>query len=101
MLVCISRCFPHRYICLNAWIIESHTARRYGIVVVGVVLLEEECHLGAGFEFSYTQTMPSVGLSSLSDTGIIRQITFISFSPAPYLPVLLHDSHTGDNCLNL
>jgi hypothetical protein len=40
----LNRYAPHRHICLNAWLIKSCTIRRYGLVVVGMVLLQEVCH---------------------------------------------------------
>ena len=36
-------------------LIGSGAIRRCGFVGVGVALLEEVCHCGAGFEVSYTQ----------------------------------------------
>jgi len=40
----------HRLTCLNARPIRSGTIRRQGIVGIGVALLEEVCHCGAGCE---------------------------------------------------
>jgi hypothetical protein len=34
--------------CLNTWPTGSGTIRRYGLVGVGVVLLEDVCHCGDG-----------------------------------------------------
>jgi hypothetical protein len=34
--------------CMNVWPIGSGTGRRYGLVEVGVALLEEVCHCGGG-----------------------------------------------------
>ena len=41
------------------------TIRRCGLVGVGVVLLEEVCHCGVGFEVSYAQDTPSVSVHFL------------------------------------
>lgn len=39
---------PPHFMCLNAWPIESDNIRRYGLVGVGVALLEEMYHCGCG-----------------------------------------------------
>jgi hypothetical protein len=41
--------WPYRLICLNAWPIGSGTIGKYGLVGVGVVLLEEVDHCGLMF----------------------------------------------------
>ena len=38
----------HRLMCFNVWPIGGGTIRRYGLVGVGVALLEEVCHCGGG-----------------------------------------------------
>ena len=35
----LNRNGPHRLVCLNAWLIESGTIRRHGLVGIGVALL--------------------------------------------------------------
>jgi hypothetical protein len=42
----------HRLMCLNAWPTGSGSVRKYGLVRVGVTLLEEVHHCGVGFEVS-------------------------------------------------
>ena len=42
----LNRNGPYILMCMNAWPIRSGTIRRYGLVGVGVVLLEEVCHCG-------------------------------------------------------
>ena len=56
----LNRCDPHGLMCLNAWLMYSSTIRKYGLVGIGVALLEKVCHWGAGFEISYAQGMPNV-----------------------------------------
>jgi hypothetical protein len=51
---------PYRLIDLNAWLPESGTIRRCGLVGVGVAFLEEIRHWGVGFEVSDAQAKPSV-----------------------------------------
>ena len=40
----LSRNDFHRFMCLNTWPIQCEAVRSYGLVRVGVVLLEEVCH---------------------------------------------------------
>jgi hypothetical protein len=54
-----------RLMCLKAWPIGSDTIKRYGLVGIGVPLLEEGCHCVIGFEVSDVQAMPSVAHSLL------------------------------------
>jgi hypothetical protein len=61
----VSRNGTHRRMFLNAWSIGSGTIRRCGVAGVGVALLEELCHFGAGFAVSYAQATPSVAQSLL------------------------------------
>jgi hypothetical protein len=58
--------WPHRFMCLNVWLLGSGTIRRCGLVGVGVALLEEVCHCRGGFEVSYAQVPPSVEFQSPS-----------------------------------
>jgi hypothetical protein len=80
--------------CLYAWPIESDTSRRCGFIGVGVALLEEVCHLEAGFE-SYVLKLRPVTQSSFS---CLRSSCR---APLPCLPVCRHASHHDGNGLNL
>jgi hypothetical protein len=42
----LKSCSSYIFMCLNSWPIESGTIRRYGLVGVGVALLEKACHCG-------------------------------------------------------
>jgi hypothetical protein len=42
----LNRYGPYRLMCLNAYPIGTNTFRRCGLVVMGVVFLEEVCHCG-------------------------------------------------------
>ena len=77
-------------------VIGSGTIRRYGLVGVDVALLEELCHCGAGFEFSYTQAMPSVAYI-LSLLSVDQDIELSAPSPASHLPAHCHASCLYDN----
>ena len=59
-----------RLMCLNAWPIGSDTIRRYGLVGIGVPLLEEGCHCVIGFEVSDTLTRGRALLSRLLNQHI-------------------------------
>ena len=90
----------HRFICLNAWSIESGTIRRCGFVGVGVALLEEMCHWGVGFwGLIYAQATPSVYTGS-SLLPVHQEVEPSAPSPVPCLPGHCHASHHGDNELN-
>jgi hypothetical protein len=45
----LNRYGPHRFTGLNGWPIESDTIRRYGLIGIDVMLLEEVYHYGGRF----------------------------------------------------
>jgi hypothetical protein len=50
----------------NAYPLGNDTIRIYGLVGIGVVLVEGVCHCdGMGFDVSYAQVWPSVDASLL------------------------------------
>jgi hypothetical protein len=55
--------------------------------------------VGAGFEVSYAQAMPSVAHSLLLPAD--QDVEISAPSPAPCLPPCCHASHHDDNGLNL
>lgn len=93
----LDRSGPRRPMSLN---IGSGTVSRYGLVGVGVTLLEEPCHCGESFEFSYIQVMPS-GAHSLYFLSVDQDIELSVPSPAPCLPAHCHSSHHDSNGLDL
>jgi hypothetical protein len=54
---------PHRLMCVNVWPTGSGTIRRWGLVEVGVAILEELCHPVVGFEISYAHAMANDTIS--------------------------------------
>ena len=44
----VCSCGGLNIMCLNAWLIEDGTIRRYGIAGVGVILLEKVCYRRGG-----------------------------------------------------
>jgi hypothetical protein len=91
---------PHRFTCLKAWLIGNSTIKMYGLVGVGLTLLEEVYHCGgrlwdllsSNHDQCDTQS-PSVALGS--------RIELSALSPALCLPALCHIFIHGDNGLNL
>ena len=90
----LNRHGSHSLMCLNAWPKGSGSIRRC------VVLLEEVCQCGVGFEVIYTQAMQSVAhnhLLLLAD----QDVALSTLSLAPCLPVSFHASCHDDSGLNL
>ena len=77
-------------------LIGSNTIRRYGLVGVGMAVLEEVCHWGRALRFQ----MPKPGPVSLSLPANLN-VELSAASAAPCLPACPHAYHHGDNGLNL
>ena len=90
----LNRYGPHRLMCLNAWPIGSGTNRRCGLVGESVLLC-----VGAGFEVSYAQAIPSVAhsLPLMSEDQDVE----LCAPPAPCPPSHCHASYYDYNQLNL
>lgn len=80
--------------------IGSGTARKYGLVGVGVTLLEELCHCGGGvLKFQISRLAPESHSFFLLPSD--PNVEFSVGSPAPGLLVCYRVSHRDDNGLNL
>lgn len=80
--------------------IGSGTNRRYGLVGVGVALLEEVYHWGwVGFEVSDSQARPNGSLLFLLPTNLDVELSAPFL--APCLSVCCHASQHDNNELNL
>jgi hypothetical protein len=105
MYVCVwcstlNRYGPHRFMCWDAWPISFGTIRRYGLVGVGMALLEKVCHCGG-----HTSRSPMIKLCPVWKTVSLLPMDQDAELPAPssipYLPSCCHASHRDNNGLNL
>jgi len=82
-----------------AWPLGSGSIRRCGLIGADVILLEEVCHYGAGFEASYAQATPSVTYSLL--LLAYHDVELSAPSLASCLLAFCHVSCCDDNGQNL
>lgn len=82
---------PHRFT-------GSGTIEKYGLVGIGVAVLEEMCQWGWTLSFKMFKTGP-VSHSFLLSTD--PDVEFSATSPGPCLPVCCHDSYHDNIGLNL
>jgi len=90
---------PHRLMCLNALLIGSSAVRRCGLVGVGVILLEEECHCESGLWSLLYSSYNRCGTQFPSATED-QYVELSTPSLASYLPACCRVSNYDNSGLN-
>jgi hypothetical protein len=76
----LNRHGPHRLRRLSAWLIQSGTIRRCGLVEVGVALLERVCHWEGGLRGLLCSSYAQCGTQSPSAACRSKRCQTLSFS---------------------